>query len=263
MGEKTGLKEIAIDSITEPLEQIRTVIVMEGLEELSKSIKEQGVIEPLIVIKKGEKYEVVAGHRRYLAAKMAGLATVPCIIRAIDVKKAELIKLHENFFREDVNPVDEARFYQRLHEIHKLAYSEIAKLSNRSESYVVSRISLLQTDDFVLGALEAKQINFSQALEIARAKDGKIRFELLRVTIESGATVESLRIMRYDYENRTSNLEVNKVISKEGEGPYPEVKHLITCPCCEGSYPVNQIYPISVCKTCYDGFLTGLKDQRK
>jgi len=259
MEEKGVLEEISIDDILEPEDQVRTVIVFEGLQELAASIQEKGIIEPLIVLKKNGKYEIIAGHRRYLAAKIANLKTLPCIVRKMDEKSADLVKLHENFFREDVNPVDEARFFVKLHEKHGLAYNEVARLCSRSDSYVLNRVQLLQSDPRVLSALEAHLINFSQALEIVRAQDEHIRGELLRITVESGATVESLRIMRHDYEKRYNNQDPAVTTPPPEPGSYSEVKHLIECPVCNGKYPVNQIYPISVCKTCYDGFLEGLK----
>lgn len=254
-----GYRVIPIDDILEPEEQIRTVIILEGLQELASSIKERGVVQPLIVLQRGDKYQITDGHRRYLAAKMAGLEAVPCIIRAMDVKEADLVMLHANFFREDVNPVDEAKYFVKLHDRHGLAYNEIARLASRSDSYVFNRVNLLLGPPEVLAALEGGQLNFSQACEISRSPDENIRHELLRVTVESGATVESLRIMRRDYEGRLSNQDPALVGEPPPPGHYPEVKHLIECPCCHGKYDVKQIYPISICKTCYDGFLKGLE----
>jgi len=260
VGNEVRLQDIPISEILEPVEQVRTVIVFEGLQELADSIKERGVIQPLIVLKKNGSYEIIDGHRRYLAAKMVSLEVLPCFVRAADVREADLLKLNANFFRENVNPVDEGRFFLRLKEKHGLAFSEIAKLCARSEAYVLNRVKLLQSDPRVLAALEAGQINFSQGLEIARAEDENVRGELLRITIESGATVETLRIMRYDYERRIANQD--PAVSGGSPEPrhYESIKHLIECPVCKGRYEVNQIYPISVCKTCYDGFIAGLKE---
>jgi len=252
-------RDIPIDDLLEPEDQVRTVIVFEGLQDLAESIKIKGVIQPLIVLKKGDKYEITDGHRRYLASKMAGLLSVPCIIRAPDVKDADFIKLHANYFREDVNPVDEGKFFIKLHDKHGLAYNEISKLCSRSDTYVINRVQLLQGDESVLAALEAGQLNFSQACEISRASDKGIRLELLRITVESGATVETLRGMRYDYERRVFNRGPDSAPEICEPGHYPEVKHLIKCPVCLGAYPVNQLYPISTCKTCYDNFMKALE----
>lgn len=263
MNDKSVFQEISIDDILEPENDCRTVIIMEGLQELAESIKVKGIIQPIIVMQKNNKYEIIDGHRRFLAAKIAGLAVVPCLIRAMNVREADLAKLHANYFREDVNPVDEAKYFVKLHDKYSLSYSEIAKMCSRSDTYVVNRVNVLQSDVRVLAALEGRQINFSQGVEICRASNENIRRELLRITIESGATVEALHLMRYDFEARDRGQEFNAVSGPAGGGSYPELKHLIECPICRGNYPVNTIYPISVCKTCYDGFLEGLKATEK
>lgn len=262
MPEEVIYQSIGIDEISEPTDQIRNVIAFEGLQELADSIKEKGVIEPLIVLRKGEKFEIIAGHRRYLAAKMSGILSLPCIIRGVDEKEADFLKMHENYFRENINPVDEGKYFIRLHEKHGLAYNEIARLCTRSDGYVLNRVQLLQADEMILAALEGQQLSFSQALEISRSPYENVRRELLRVVIESGATTDTLRVMRHDYE-RTIRYQDS---SAEGITPearhYEEVKHLIICPACDGRYPVNQIYPISVCKTCYDNFVSALKGEK-
>ena len=263
MTSNSKLVNIPIDSIIEPEDQVRTDITLEVLQGLADSIKQHGIVTPLIVLEKGDKYEVVAGHRRYLASKMVNLSVLPCIVRELDQHGQDMVKLHENFFREDVNPIDEARYFVHLHLSQNLAYSEIARLCSRSDSYINSRVALLQGGTAVLAALEAGQINFSQANEINKATSENVRAELLRITIESGATVSSLRIMRYDYEGVLRN-QTQPVETENAEpGSYPDIKHLIGCPVCKGNYPVQLIYPVSMCKGCYDGFLTGLKEADK
>ncbi len=255
------LKQIAISDILEPSETVRTIIVMERLSELAESIKQKGVIQPIIVKQKDDKYEVVAGHRRYLAAKMAGLEECPCIIRSAEDLDIDMIKVHENYGREDINPVDEGKFFVKLHDKHQLSYNEIAKMCARSEAYIATRLRLLQIDEAIQAALEGELINISQALEICKANDEKIRHELLRITIESGATVASLRLMRHDFEMRL----VSAGPAGSSEAPesreYQVREYLYKCPICEKEHPVTEIYPISVCKGCHNGFMEGLKGQ--
>lgn len=253
------LKQISISDIHEPDESIRTIISMEGLNELAESIRQKGIIQPLIVRQEGEKYEVVAGHRRYIAAKMAGLDECPCIIEEVSGLDTDLIRVHENYGREDVNAVDEGRFFARLHEKRKLSYSDIAKMCAKSEAYIQTRLRLLQTDEAIQAALEGGNINISQALEISKASDEKIRYELLRVTVESGATVASLRLMRHDYEMRLSPVGPGDDSEAPEGKDYQSREYLFRCPICGREYPVTEIYPISVCRGCHDGFLEGLK----
>lgn len=253
------IHDIPLNNIIEPERAMRTQVAMEKLEELAGSIRDVGVIQPITVILIGDKYEIESGHRRFLASQMAGKPTIPAIVRDADATDSEARKFHENFFREDVNPVDEGRWFVRLQSENSWRVRDIARFCSRSENYVSSRISLVTGDEKVLAALEAEHINFSQGVEILKCPQENIRHELLRVAIENGATVSSLRLMRYDYGR------MNKAQSASGEAPhvapenYTTAKHLIECPACCGSYGVNEIYPISVCKTCYDGLLAGFK----
>ena len=259
MSEKEKLWQITIDDLVEPVDQARTVITLEGLQELTDSIKEVGVIEPLIVVKKGDKFEVVAGHRRFLAAKAAQLAFVPCIVKEIEPKDMDTLKLHENFFREAVNAVDEARFFSRMHEQHSLSLAELARMCCRSESYIANRVRLLSLDPSVLSALESGVINFSQAVEIGKCQDEKIRAELLRVVVENGATVQSVRIMRDDYESRSRSGDEALRYEPPAPGHYEPVKHMVRCPVCKRTVDITEIFPLSVCNRCHDEMVNSLK----
>lgn len=259
MPQEEKITHIPVDEVIEPKEAIRTVVAMEKLNGLADSIRQKGILEPLICVKIGDKYEITAGHRRYLAAKIAGCATLPCLVRKISEQDAALIKLHENYFREDINPIDEAKFFVQLHEKQNLAYTEIARLCCHSETYVMNRLQLLRADEGVKAALEAEQLNMSQALEIMKTHDEKIRAELLRITIESGATVSSLRIMRHDYESRGQELQPTGDIPSAESKTYPTREYLFKCPVCSESHTVNEMYPITVCKKCHDEFMKRIQ----
>lgn len=254
---KKEIQEISLDLVDEPVAAERTQIVMEGLEAMSASIHEVGVVNPIRVMARGDRYEIESGHRRYLAARMAGLVTIPCIVLTGHGPDPDAVKFHENFFREDVSPVDEGRWFLRLMADKKWSCNDVARFCSRSPGYVTSRMNLVQGDPRVLAALEAGQVNFSQGVEILKAIDDGVRGELLRVAIENGATVSSLRLMRFDFERvlRSQSGPVDHV-SPLPES-YAQAKHLISCPACHGEYDVRYIYPLSVCKTCYDGLLAG------
>lgn len=252
------IHKVSLDLILEPKNSARTVIALEGLEELSKSICAVGVLQPISVRKSGSKYEIVAGHRRYLASRMAGKADIPAVIISADEMNTDMIRLHENYCREDLNPVDEAKYFQGLKERYGWSVREIAVFISKSESYVVARMQFLGADERVVAALEGGQISISQAREILAAESEKVIGELLRVTIENGATVNSIRVMRQSYESLNAGHTPPGGSSSAAASSYEVEKHLIKCPSCAGAYPVNQIYPISLCKTCYDGLLAGL-----
>lgn len=256
------VQEIPLGLIDEPSIAARSVMIAEKLEELCISFKEVGVCQPITVIPKDGRYEIEQGHRRYIAAGMAGLATIPCISRQEGDADPDARKFHENFFREAVNPVDEGRYFLRLQKERGWSVSEIARFCSRCDGFVTSRISLVSGDERILAALEAGQINFSQGVEILKAEDGNVRGELLRISIESGASVASLRLMRYDYGRVLSAQTGGGLTDAPTEKGYVQQQHLIECPSCIGNYNVNQMYPITLCKTCYDGMLAGLEEAR-
>ncbi len=108
------IREIQISEIDEPADQVRSYIGSDELTELARSIEKVGVLQPIIVTQKNARYEIVAGHRRFLANLLARKATIPCIIMdPLEVDETEA-KIHENLFREDINPADEAQFYQKI-----------------------------------------------------------------------------------------------------------------------------------------------------
>ena len=166
--------EISIDSLIEPVDPQRTVISSEGIEELARSIERVGIISPITVIPRGEKYEVVAGHRRYLAAKMTHLAIIPCIVMYPGEVDETETKIHENLYRENINSADEAEFYEKLITLKGLSIHEIAEKTGKSASYIRGRLDLLEGDPLVMEALRDDQINISVAQELNKIAMGKI-----------------------------------------------------------------------------------------
>lgn len=151
--EQDGLKEIPLKLLKPNPRQPRQDFSEEALRELQSSIEEHGVIQPLIVVRQEEHYIIVAGERRYRAAKRAGLASVPCIIRSFDDHELMQIALVENLQREDLNPIEEASAYQLLAEEFGLTQQEISERVGKSRSYVANMMRLvnlpLQVQEYV------------------------------------------------------------------------------------------------------------------
>jgi len=252
--------KITMDSILEPAEAVRTSITLERLEELSRSIREVGLIQPINVKAHGDKYEIVAGHRRYLASQMVGLVTINAIVLNENTVDCEQLKLHENFFREDISPIDEGRYFIKMKEKMGWNQNEVAKYVNRPVSYVATRMNLLAGCEMVLAALEGGHISVSQAKELNCAENDDIRKELLRIAVENGASVNSLRIMRQDYENRVAGVMQTDSVEIPNALPTEPVRYKIHCPCCDSDHELNNIYPVSVCKQCHYGLLEGFKE---
>jgi ParB family transcriptional regulator, chromosome partitioning protein len=153
--------ELAIDELQPGRYQPRLQLREENLAELAESMREQGVLQPLIVralpasqaAPDTKPYEIVAGERRWRAARLAGLATVPVIVRELDDQSALAVALIENLQREDLNPMDQARSMARLIEEFDLTHDEIAKALGRSRASVTNFLRLLELADDVKNAM--------------------------------------------------------------------------------------------------------------
>ena len=156
--EKDYIEEISINKIVANKDQPRRTFSEESLENLKISIEEHGIIQPIIVRKKGTKFEIIAGERRYRASKMAKKDTIPCIVKDMDDLKVRKIALIENIQREDLSVMEEALAYRDLIEEYKLTQEELAKEVGKSRSYIANTLRLLNLDKDTLDLIEAGKI---------------------------------------------------------------------------------------------------------
>lgn len=140
-------EKISISLISPNKEQPRKNFDEEALKELSESIKQHGVISPLILVKKDKGYEIIAGERRYRAAKMAGLKEVPAIVREYSEEKASEIAIIENIQREDLNAIEEAKAYEKLINDYGLKQEDLAKRMSKSRASITNHLRLLKLSD--------------------------------------------------------------------------------------------------------------------
>lgn len=161
------------------------------LEELASSIKESGILQPLIVRKVKDRYEIVAGERRWRAARILGLATVPTILENIDDNTALAFALIENIQRENLNVVEEARTYQRLIEDLKLSHDEVGIRIGKSRPLITNYLRLLSLNAPVLEMLEADKINMGHARALL-ALDSENQLKLAQETIEKNLSVREV-----------------------------------------------------------------------
>lgn len=153
-----------------------------ALEELAESIKQYGVVQPLIVRKNEKHYEIIAGERRWRAAKLAGLKEVPVVIKEYTEQEMTEVSLIENIQRENLNPVEEAKGYKRLVEEFHLKQEEVAGKVSKSRAAIANSMRLLKLDDAVLELLAAGQISTGHAkvlLELSDAEQQRYAAELI------------------------------------------------------------------------------------
>lgn len=182
------ISQVSIDLIDDPQLAMRTELEIEPLQELANDIKRNGLIEPIILRVSGDRYEVVAGHRRTAACKIAGMVKIPAVIRTLTDDEALAIKVSENFVRSDIDPVDEALFFAELTTTGKLEPFKLAELIGRTEDYVRGRLDLLLLPPDIIQALKTKQIKLGVARQLGQITDEKDRLIFLEYAIKDGVT---------------------------------------------------------------------------
>ena len=177
-----GIVEIPLDEIRSNPYQPRVIFDSEALEELANSIKEHGVIQPIIVKKGIKGFELVAGERRTRAAKLAGLKNIPAIIKEFNDVEMMEIALIENIERENLNPIEEAKAYENILKINNITQEELAHKFARSRSYITNMLGLLTLPDMVIKLVESKELSMGHARALSKLEDPK-KIEELAIKI--------------------------------------------------------------------------------
>jgi len=179
-------QEAAIETITANPYQPRRIFDEEKLQELAASIKEFGIVQPLVVRKKGETFELVAGERRLRAAKLAGLANVPVVIKDYDDTKMMEIALIENIQRHDLNPIEEAQGLRRLMSEFKLTQEQVAEKVGRSRVAVTNILRLLNLPQEIQSEIINGTLTMGQAKQLLGLSKKEQQLEVAKSIIANG-----------------------------------------------------------------------------
>ena len=190
-----GIVEIPLDEISSNPYQPRVIFDSEALEELANSIKEHGVIQPIIVKKGIKGYELVAGERRTRAAKLAGLKNIPAIIKEFNDVEMMEIALIENIERENLNPIEEAKAYENILKINNITQEELAHKFSRSRSYITNMLGLLTLPDMVVKLVESKELSMGHARALSKLEDPKKIEELALKIVHDDLSVRDTEKM--------------------------------------------------------------------
>lgn len=175
---------VRITSVVPNKEQPRKNFDKEGLQELAESIRQYGVIVPLLVQKKGEYYEIIAGERRWRAAKLAKLKEVPVIIRDYSDRELAEIALIENIQREDLNPIEEAAAFRRLIDEYELTQEEVAARISKSRTSVTNSLRLLKLDERVQKMLTDEIISMGHARALLAIENPEAQYDAAKTVVE-------------------------------------------------------------------------------
>ena len=201
---------IEIDKITRNPNQPRKNFDETALQELADSIKQNGVLQPILVRKVGIKYQIVAGERRYQASKLAGLNEIPAVVRDIDDKEVFQLALIENLQRSDLSPMEEAKGYRQLIDSQGLTQEGLAKILSKSRSAIANTLRLMDLPTVVQEMIEQGLLTAGHARAILAVPTEEGRVELAQKVIKDNLTVR-----------QTENLA--PLFSVEKEAPKPRV----------------------------------------
>ncbi|HOM02282.1 MAG TPA: ParB/RepB/Spo0J family partition protein [Acetivibrio sp.] len=214
----SGVVEVKINDVEPNSSQPRKYFDTEKLEQLAESIRQHGVVQPIIVRRENDTYKIVAGERRWRAARLAGLTTIPVIEKDLSNKQIMEIALIENIQREDLNPIEEAEAYSRLLNEFNMTQEELSNSIGKSRSAIANTIRLLGLTEKVKEKLIEGQITSGHARALLPIEDKELQEKLCDEIIDKNLTVrqvESLVKKKLDdvkdKENKRNNIDkVNK-----------------------------------------------------
>lgn len=195
------LQELKVDDITPDADQPRKHFDEAQLQALADSIKEHGLVQPIVVVKDGKKYKIVAGERRWRASKLAGLETIPAIIRTLDAQKRLELSLIENVQRQDLNPIEIATVYAKFRSQFNMTNADIAKRIGKSESAIINTTRLLTLPDDAKHAMVEHKLSEGQMRPLVTLSPEEIR-DVLPKIIEEGWSARKVEQYKVDMKNR-------------------------------------------------------------
>ena len=203
-----SLAEIKISEIDPNMGQPRKKFDEDELLELAESIKIHGVIQPIILTKRGKRYEIIAGERRWRASKLAGLVKIPAIIREYTDKEIMEVSLIENIQRQDLNPIEEATAFKNLIDEYKMKQDDLAERVSKSRSAITNALRLLKLDDKVKAMLAEGLISTGHARALLAVED-KNKQQILAVKIfdEKLSVRETEKLVKQVLEKKESKKE--------------------------------------------------------
>lgn len=197
----SGVEEVNIERIITNSAQPRKSFDQKALEELAQSIKSHGVIQPILVTAVGNKYQIVAGERRYRASKIAGLTKVPVIVKNLTIQQRKEIALIENIQRQDLNPIEEAYAYKSLIEEYGVTQEELAEKLGKSRPAITNALRLLTLNPVVIDMVSSGRLSAGHARCLASIKDYQVQASYAIAACDKQMSVRQLEVMVYNYLN--------------------------------------------------------------
>lgn len=208
---KEQVVELDINLIVPNKNQPRKEFEKVSLEELKNSIQQYGIIQPIVVRKVEDKYEIIAGERRWRAAREASFDKIPCIIKEVDEKEAIKLAIIENIQREDLNPIEEANAFKSLMNTYNLKQEEVAEAVGKSRSYVANSLRLLNLDEEIQDYISEGKISTGHAKALLGVRNKKDRLSIAKTIIDKKLNVrETEKLVSKSKRKKTGKSTVEK-----------------------------------------------------
>ena len=189
---KEFIQKIKLINIEPNRDQPRRTFDEESIGELAESIKKYGLIQPIVVTKKDDYYQIIAGERRWRASKKAGLIEVPCIIREEDERKNKEIALIENIQRQDLNPIEKAKGFKQLMDDYGMTQMQLSEAIGISRSAVANTVRILNLDPRVIDLALQGKLTEGHCRSLMSIIDGERQYQMALQIIETGDSVRDI-----------------------------------------------------------------------
>ena len=244
------ISNLSMDLVVRPKKGQRISIDADVIRELAESIKLKGLIQPILVRKDGDKFEIVAGDRRYLAHEMLGLKKIKSSVREMDERESFTLRSIENLQREDLSPVEEGYIYKEMRETYKMSLRGISQNLGISESKVIEKLKIIEMPDEVTKAIHEGRLSARAAVVLFRIEDVNARNMYLQSAIDNGINVRTAELWFNDFQKTTDRQGLSARRLKELEHQSLKKKHYGACDICEEAVESQDLKALVICRAC-------------
>jgi ParB family chromosome partitioning protein len=257
---KDMVRDIEISKIQEPKGIVRMEIDQDGIKELAQSISEIGLLQPILLAIDKDKYEIVAGHRRYLAHKHIGLSKIKAVIKEMTNEEIGTARAAENINREDLTPIEEAATYKNLMDLYGMTLEKVAQKMGKSPGTIKRRMDLIKMPPALQKALHKKEISMSVAEELWAIRDQSSLDYYLIFAIENGCTKEVARQWAKDWKDTVRRSENPGVEGGQLPlSPFEPRPTYVPCDICIEPIDLQETLIMRVCKKCMSTIKKGME----
>jgi len=247
---KQVIEKVAIELIDEPKDVLRIDIDPQGIDELAQSISEIGLMQPILIAVDGDRFELVFGHRRFLACKKLELSSIRAIVREMTAEEIGLARATENINRADLTPIEEANTYRNLISVYGFTVEDVAKKMGRTAGTIKRRMDLLKMPPQLQEAVHGKRISITVAEELWPIADLTDLDYYLSFALDGGCTKDVARSWYKDWKDKKRRQQ-----SASGEGvqefsPAEPRPVYVSCDLCHGPMEIGQELVMRICPDC-------------